>query len=98
MRVQKSMKKNFDNAKVVARNVAAKLPESTVRGFDDGRKAGHDFVQSTPYLAGAIVGFTVGATEAVVGALAESFGNLLGWAMGGGSQPESENGVGAEVA
>jgi hypothetical protein len=80
MRAQKSMEKGFDTARVVARKAVAKLPASTIRGFHDGRMAGRDFIGNAPYAVGAVVGFTVGATEAVVGALSEPVGNLFGWA------------------
>jgi len=80
MRVQKSVKGSFDKARTVARKAVAKLPEASVRGFHDGRKAGRDAIGNAPYFAGAVAGFAVGATEAVVGALAAPVGNLLGWA------------------
>ena len=80
MRAQKTMQKGFDTARVVARKTVAKLPETTKRGFHDGRKAGRDVVENAPYIAGAVVGFVYGAGEAVVGALAAPVGNLLGWA------------------
>jgi hypothetical protein len=80
MRAQKIMQNGFDNAWVITRKAVAKLPESTMRGFDDGRQAGRDFGENAPYFAGAVVGFVYGAGEAVVGALAAPVGNLLGWA------------------
>jgi hypothetical protein len=79
MRAQKSMQEGFDTARVVARKAVAKLPESTIRGFHDGRKAGRNFVGNAPHVAGAVVGFVYGAGEAVVGVVAEPVGNLLGW-------------------
>jgi len=79
MRAQKSMKKGFDTARVVARKAVAKLPASTVRGFRDGRRVGRDFVGNAPHVAGAVVGFVYGAGEAVVGVVAEPVGNLFGW-------------------
>ena len=78
MHVQKSLTKGFDKARVVAREAVAKLPASTVRGFHDGRQAGHDFIEDAPYIAGAAVGFAYGAGEAIVEAVAEPFAWLFG--------------------
>ena len=81
MRVQNSMKKSFDNARAVAHKAVAKLPAATVRGFHDGRKAGHDFIENAPYIAGAAVGLVYGTGEAIVGALAEPVSSVFGWAV-----------------
>ncbi len=80
MRAQKSLTKGFDHARVVAHKAVERVPASTKHGFHNGRKAGHDFVENLPYGVGAAVGFVYGAGEAIVGALAEPVGNLLGWA------------------
>ena len=75
----KNVKQTFDKARVAASKAVAKLPEASTRGFHDGRKAGHDFVANTPYFAGAVVGFAVGAGEAVVDLAASA----IGWAWAG---------------
>lgn len=80
MRVQKSLTKGFDKARTVARKAVERVPASTKRGFHNGRKAGHDFVENVPYGVGAAVGFAYGAGEAIVGALAEPVSNVFGWA------------------
>jgi hypothetical protein len=82
MRVQKSIKKSFENARVVTRKAVAKLPESSVEGFYRGRRAGHDFIENTPYVAGAAVGFVFGASEAVVDLAASA----IGWGWAGGEE------------
>ena len=86
MRVQKSMKKSFDNAKVVARKAVSKLPKSSVEGFHCGRRAGHDFVENAPFLAGAAVGFVFGAGEAIVDLAASA----IGWAWAGEEEGAAE--------
>ena len=86
MRVQKSLTKGFDKARVVARKAVAKLPASTVRGFHDGRKAGHDAVENLPHFAGAAVGFVFGAGEAVVDLAASA----IGWAWAGEEEGAAE--------
>ena len=63
---EKSVKRTFDKAKVVAHKAVAKLPKASVEGFHRGRQAGHDFIENVPYGAGAVVGFTVGVGEAIV--------------------------------
>ena len=71
MRIQQSVKKNFDKA-------VAKLPASTKRGFRDGRQAGNNAVEAIPYGIGAVAGFTYGIGEAIVGALAGPVGSVFG--------------------
>ena len=80
MSIQKSVKTNVGKARVAGRIVVAKLPESTIRGFDDGREAGHKFMEGVPYAAGATVGFTYGASESILGLLATPVTSLIGWA------------------
>ena len=80
--MRKSVQKSFDNARTVARKAVAKLPESTKRGFCDGRKSGHDFIGNTPYVAGAVVGFGFGVGEAIVDLAASA----IGWAWAGGEE------------
>ena len=58
---EKSVKRTFDKARAAARKAVSKLPASTVRGFHDGRASGRNFVENAPHVAGAVVGFTVGA-------------------------------------
>lgn len=80
MRMQESMTKSFDSARVVARKAVERVPASTKRGFHNGRRAGHDFVENVPYGVGFAVGLVYGAGEAVVEAVAEPVSNLFGWA------------------
>ena len=96
MHVQGSVQESFNHARVVARKAVAKLPASTRRGFDDGHRAGRDFAENVPYIAGAAVGFVYGAGEAVVEFLATPAMALYGWVIGEGSQGEGEGE--AEVA
>ena len=86
MRVQKSLTKGFDKARVVARKAVERVPASTKRGFHNGRKAGHDFVANVPYGIGATVGFAYGVGEAVIG-LAVS---AIGWAWAGDEEVAAE--------
>lgn len=74
------LKKAVAKTRRITRKIAENVPTETKRGFNDGRQAGNNVVEAIPYVAGAVVGFTVGATEAIVGALVEPVGNLLGWA------------------
>ena len=95
----KSMEMSVEKAKAAGRMVVAKLPEATIRGFDDGRVAGHDFVVGVPYAAGATVGFTYGASERIIGLLAAPVTSLVGWAagvIGCGSRGQNENNGAAE--
>ena len=86
MRVQKSMKKSFDNARVVARKAVSKLPKETVEGFHHGRRAGRDAVENLPHFAGAAVGFVFGAGEAIVDCTISA----IGWAWAGEEEGAAE--------
>jgi hypothetical protein len=101
MSVQKSVKTSVEKAKAAGRKVVSKLPESTVRGFRDGREAGHEFVDRAPYAAGAAVGFSFGVSEKVVGLIATPVNVMIGWAARaiscGGPMANAANGV-ADVA
>jgi hypothetical protein len=100
MSVQKNLT-SVEKAKAAGRMIVAKLPEAAIRGFDDGRVAGHDFVESVPYAAGAAVGFSYGASESILGLLAAPVTSLVGWAawaIGCGNRGQSENHDAAEVA
>jgi ribosomal protein L36 len=78
MRIQQSVKKSFDKAKVISRKAVERVPASTKRGFHNGRKAGHDFVENVPYGVGAVVGFVYGAGEAIVDCAISAIGGA--WA------------------
>ena len=80
--MRKSMKRSFANARTVARKAVAKLPESSVKGFHRGRKAGRDAVENAPEFAGAAVGFVFGAGEAIVDCAISA----IGWAWAGGEE------------
>ena len=84
--MRKSVKRSFDTARVVARKAVAKLPESSVKGFHRGRRAGHDAVENLPHFAGAAVGFVFGAGEAVVDLAV----GAIGWAWAGEEEVEAE--------
>ena len=83
---EKSLTKGFDKARAVAHKAVSKLPASTVRGFHDGRGAGHDFIENLPHFAGAVVGFVYGAGEAVVDLAASA----IGWAWAGEEEGAAE--------
>jgi hypothetical protein len=86
MRVQKSVRKTFNGARTAARKAVAKLPQSTVRGFHDGRRTGRNFVENSPYVGGAVAGFAYGAVEAVVDWAASA----IGWAWGDEDEDATE--------
>ena len=101
MSIQKSLKTSVEKVKVAGRKVVAKLPESTVQGFHDGRRHGRKFVEEgIPFGAGCAVGFGYGASEAIVGLLATPVNVLVGWAawaIYGGNREHNENNSAAEV-
>ena len=86
MRVQRSATTTFNSAKSAARKAVAKLPASTIEGFHRGRKAGHEVIENLPHIAGAFVGFAVGAGEAVVGMAVSA----ISWAWSGEDEGATE--------
>jgi len=71
-------------AKRLSRKATGHIPESTKRGFRDGRRAGNDLVGNAPYVVGVSAGLVFGVGEAVVAATAAPFEHLFGlgkWAV-----------------
>jgi hypothetical protein len=60
--------------------ISQHVPLAVKHGFEDGREAGHHFVEDVPHNIGYVCGLAFGTSESVVGALAVPINALANWA------------------